>query len=489
MYECPNCGSNVKYNIAAKMMKCDSCDSTFEPSYFDRQTTQSKQTEYFDTMVYTCPQCGGELIGDVNEAAVFCSYCGTSNILEAKMTQSKRPKYIIPFSKTKEDCKSEYSKFIKRAIFAPNELKKAEYIDGFRSIYMPYWSYEIRQKGNVWFNGKKEHRSGDYIITDLYRTSGNLDAAYEGYSMDAASSFDDSLSQAIAPFYYQQKQPFSPAYMSGYYADVADVEQGVYSRDAMLFATRETTKKVKDINEVDSSVIDTPNNPAQLNTEIADVTNCMYPVWFLSYRNKDRIAYAVVNGQTGKVAADVPIDVKKFALGAALMTIPLFLIYNMFFVFRPLTLVIIATIMSAICGVISNSSNTKIKNREQGKSDKGMANARKKAEHEKRMNPDLNSAKNTSKDSNLNMNIDGTHNKSDVYKSIFYHPAAYWFICLLAGIAIFFMSPVSDVPYYGLVLLNIVYMLYVLIITIRNYNRFATRQLPQFNRTGGDDNA
>ena len=50
----------------------------------------------------------------------------------------------------------------------------------------------------------------------------------------------------------------------------------------------------------------------------------MFPVWFLSYRKKDRVAYATVNGQTGLVVADIPIDPKRYLLGSLLLAIPIF---------------------------------------------------------------------------------------------------------------------------------------------------------------------
>ena len=31
MYECPNCGGNLRYDIPSKMMACASCDSKFDP--------------------------------------------------------------------------------------------------------------------------------------------------------------------------------------------------------------------------------------------------------------------------------------------------------------------------------------------------------------------------------------------------------------------------------------------------------------------------
>ena len=52
----------------------------------------------------------------------------------------------------------------------------------------------------------------------------------------------------------------------------------------------------------------------------------MFPVWFMSYRNGDRITYATVNGQTGKVAADLPIDIKKYLLFSGVLALIIFAI-------------------------------------------------------------------------------------------------------------------------------------------------------------------
>ena len=38
---------------------------------------------------------------------------------------------------------------LKKAIFAPKELKDPKFIDGFRGIYMPYWTYYVTQKAPI----------------------------------------------------------------------------------------------------------------------------------------------------------------------------------------------------------------------------------------------------------------------------------------------------------------------------------------------------
>ena len=161
-----------------------------------------------EVTVFTCPQCGGELISDDNTAATFCNFCGGATILDSRISKEKRPTYIIPFKKTREDCKQAYVKMMKRALFAPGELKKDSYISRFRSIYMPYWVYTAEKDEKETFSASEKRRSGDYLITSLYRLHSKVQAKYKGLAYDASTTFSDALSNAIAPFDWKEARRF-----------------------------------------------------------------------------------------------------------------------------------------------------------------------------------------------------------------------------------------------------------------------------------------
>ncbi|MBO6015256.1 MAG: hypothetical protein J6P60_01550, partial [Lachnospiraceae bacterium] len=159
MYQCPNCSGNLKFYIPSQMLRCDFCQTEMDP-YAVTKDRDAIEDTFFETTVFTCPQCGGELMSTDNEATSFCSFCGASTILDSRLSQEKRPDYIIPFEKTKEDCKNAYVSMMKRAIYAPSALRDQKHIDGFRGIYMPYWIYHITQKGPAEAKGKKTYRRG-----------------------------------------------------------------------------------------------------------------------------------------------------------------------------------------------------------------------------------------------------------------------------------------------------------------------------------------
>ena len=62
-------------------------------------------------------------------------------MIEEKMMEQTAPDFIIPFSKTKEQCISNYKKKISRFLFCPSYMKSDIVISKFRGIYMPYGIY------------------------------------------------------------------------------------------------------------------------------------------------------------------------------------------------------------------------------------------------------------------------------------------------------------------------------------------------------------
>ena len=103
MFACKNCGGNIRYDIKSKKLVCGICNSSFEPESIQKEN-DSVDYDYFETTVFTCPQCGAKIMCEDNEAASFCTYCSSSTVLTSRVTKEKKPDYIIPFKKTKKEC-------------------------------------------------------------------------------------------------------------------------------------------------------------------------------------------------------------------------------------------------------------------------------------------------------------------------------------------------------------------------------------------------
>jgi len=380
MYECPNCNGNLKFDIVRQKLFCEYCGTEVDPYSFQRERdaveTESPSGEY-EVTVFTCPQCGAEILSEDTTAATFCSFCGGSAILDSRIRKERRPAYIIPFTKTKEDCRRAYKKMLRRAIFAPKELKDEAHIEKFRGIYMPYWVYSFEEKGVVSFPGEKSHSKINGRVIDHYRLVCDVEENYKGLAYDASSTFSDSLSGAIAPFDLKKGKAFAPAFLSGFYADTNDVGRSVYLEeakevvieDASRYLARDPLCKKYHANK-DDGLISLQNSlrPSKSTAELA-----MLPVWFLSYRNGDRVSYAVVNGQTGKAAADLPVDPKRYLMGSFFLAVPFYFLLNMLFTFTPGNLLVAAIVLALLSIWISNGQLNHVLSRESGRDDRGLA--------------------------------------------------------------------------------------------------------------------
>lgn len=474
MYECQNCGGGLRYDIAAKQLRCSSCDSLFDPYKIGKET-DAEENDFYEVNSFTCPQCGGSIYSMDNTAAGFCSFCGASTILESRLNRQVRPTYVIPFTVSKEDCKKAYAKMMRKAWFAPADLKDEKKIDGFRGIYMPYWLYNVEQKGDITLKGETEHRSGDYIIHEHYDLTGHLNSSYRGFSHDASSDFADSISEGLAPYDTKQMKEFAPSFLCGFYADASDVDKRTYQGGMIKKANDETLKFLKQQKAFKKYGVKTPKDPSnQLHTKCSDTQIAMFPVWFLSYRNGDRVAYATVNGQTGKVVSDIPIDQRKYLIGTFALSVPLFLILNLAFTLTPSMLLSVVALLSFVSVCMHFSEMQQIIRQDQHSDDMGMQNVLKKKERAKEEEDARKKAEQEEQKKNSKL----------AWKE---SAPAIAGLCL-AGLVLFF-DPVHDIYYYIAAAVSMCGIYGTIYFLIKRYNLLSTRKLPQFDNQGGDDNA
>ncbi|SDK82546.1 Double zinc ribbon [Sarcina sp. DSM 11001] len=349
MYDCPNCGGNLRFDISLQKLHCDYCGTDLDPYSYEKKK-DAVESQVFETTVYTCPQCGGEIMTTNVSATGFCTYCGASTILDSRIRNEKRPARIIPFQKTKEDCKKSFASMMRRSLYAPKELKSSEYLENFRGIYIPYWMYDFKINQIKGMRGSTSARHGDYIVTKHYSLNCDMDTSYNGVSFDASSSLDDSLSESIAPFDANGAKDFTPSFLCGFYADTADVPANTYKGDALSLIAEDVVDRAKSQIFPGRGAV-TPADPERVLRYSSSKPACaMFPVWFLTYRHKDRVAYAVMNGQTGKISSDLPIVEGKYLAGSLIFAVPLFFLFNAVLTVTAPTALLLTMIPAAAAG-------------------------------------------------------------------------------------------------------------------------------------------
>ena len=370
MYRCPNCGANMAYDIKRKELYCDFCDTGIKVDEHPKQQQDAKEATY-DTTLYRCPQCGGEITSTENAATEFCTYCGMTVVLDGHLSKEKKPDYIVPFQLTKEDCKNIYRKRTHSIWCMPNELKDENYLNRFIPIYMPYLVYNARQHGTDKFTGSNTHGKYEY----RYEIDATMDNKYDWMIYDASSKFYDELSDAISDYTMENSDAFKTGYLAGFYADNPDVEQSTYVDETRKnIENRAITYLSQNARDDKGRLISgiSKKNKTMFGGGEIDAKTALFPVWFLTWRQKDRVAYSVVNGETGSCEGDYPISMKKFLLFSLLFSIPFLAFFLFMPVFLPDMLLNITLCFSMIILTISGIVLTSQLNHDEHLKDKGV---------------------------------------------------------------------------------------------------------------------
>ncbi len=565
MFICKNCGSQMRFDPACQKLVCTHCSTAVSPHeykenrpvYAEERKLSKEEIPYvqpdilkqeeaepifkddsadiqeaatYQATLMTCPQCGGQLLTTDETAATFCSFCGSSVLLESRVSRERRPDYIIPFRKTKEDCLAAYKKALRRSLYVPSDMFQEDQIERFRGIYMPYWVYSFEKKGSFSKKGCRSRRRGDYIYTKHYNLKSEVDASYDGLSFDASSSFSDNLSEAIAPFEFTESEPFEPGYLSGFYADTSDVQSSVYQEQAREIAKNHAASRLSRDSSYGKYDITHSQLCSSFPLRAGKPKLAMYPVWFLASRSKngDRICYAAVNGQTGKVAADLPVDRKKMLIGTAILAIPIFFLLNLLFTLTPVKALVITTVMSFISMILANRQLNLIYCFEKKLDDKGYQsiydpwgkNAKRKGSSflssgggsmrvtviviisillisvisalgvpcsglltviilflliKGIVKP---AGRKTKKTGAVAAAAPLGEKMKTLWKPIF---------GIAASIAIIVIAPASDLYYYGAAIVSMIFAAWSFWDILNMHNRLSSRPLPQFNKRGGEE--
>lgn len=365
MYGCPNCGSELLYDIKLGKLKCGSCQSVFP---VDSVKRKGAEQDLYEIQAFRCPQCGGEIYTNDHTIAGFCSYCGASAVLEQRTEKIKVPLRIFPFTVNRADCRKRFQEFVKKCAYVPEEYKNPAGDHEFRGIYVPCHSYEAeaegeyRMRGKTTSSGKKKKGKKVYTVKEW-----NVDVYASGKVTDithaASSAFPAEQSERIQnPIDRGAGRLFRPGFLCGFYADTADVPPETY----VPYAEAAAGQRLEDqLNQkvADMEVTRATEEPQIRTRYVGDV---LKPVWFLSYRNSGRVAYAAIEGRNQNISCDVPVDRKKFTKVSLILAAVLFVFFSLFqdLMFTAKTMLGITAMFNVILCLLWHSNIKKLYRRE-----------------------------------------------------------------------------------------------------------------------------
>ncbi|MBR3181291.1 MAG: hypothetical protein IKF56_01395 [Eggerthellaceae bacterium] len=386
-YQCPNCNGRLHYNGSIGKLQCEFCGSAFtneevEVLYAQKQaaadakaagdreakvaeekgvkagkvstaaasTAEATRVEAkhaktgdpiqdylnaakwddsdIDNMrAYNCPSCGAQLMVDQVTAVTSCPYCGNNTVVPGQLSDVLKPDLVIPFKYDKNAAVAALKSYYQGKPLLPNSFTAENHIQEIQGVYVPFWLYSGTGTGDAVLNGRNVRTWSDknnvYTETDHYRLYRTGIMEFDRVPVDGSSKMPDAHMDAIEPYDYSELVPFSMAYMPGYLAerydyDVKQCDPRARNR-AENTCAEEILKTGHGYMEVDVGSVDA-------DVQWTNVAYALLPVWMLHTKWKGTDYLFAMNGQTGKLIGDLPIDQGKVTRRFIMMFLPLAII-------------------------------------------------------------------------------------------------------------------------------------------------------------------
>ena len=197
----------------------------------------------------------------------------------------------------------------------PKAFKAENHIQEIKGVYVPFWLFDAQVDGDMTFKTTRvhTHTTSKEIITEtdhyLVHRSGTLD--FQNVPVDGSSQMPDGHMDAIEPFDYSGMKPFSLSYLPGFLADQYDVSKDECFKRANNRCSNSTEDALRGTVLGYDTCVTTSED---ISITPKRVRYAMMPVWLLSTQWKGKNFLFAMNGQTGKLIGDLPIDKLKLAL-------------------------------------------------------------------------------------------------------------------------------------------------------------------------------
>ena len=330
-FKCPGCGAKLTFNGEKGEMACDHCGASFTMEQVKAAEEAEKENGAGSSLSwehvsqgtltdengkisgYVCPSCNAEMVATDLTAATECPYCGNPSIVAQSFEGVYKPDVVVPFAVNKETAKSKLKEFIKGKKLLPANFANGNRIDNITGLYVPFWLFSCHADGFVTFDCFKEKKwsdaKADYVKKDYYsvKRSGEMD--FNRIPVDAATQMDDATMDSLEPYDMSKAVPYDAAYFSGYLADKYDVT----SKDSEPRANdRVRSTFVNKMQEAVKGYDSVLKKNESINLTGGKSEYAMLPVWMMSGKFEGKTYHFAVNGQTGRMVGELPVDKSRY---------------------------------------------------------------------------------------------------------------------------------------------------------------------------------
>ena len=326
-YKCPCCGGAIAFDSTIQKMKCPYCDTEFKMETLAGYDSELRNDQADDMRwemasgeawqadelgginAYVCQSCGGEIACDENTAATACPFCGNPVVLMGQFSGELRPDFVIPFKIDKRAAKEALRKHYEGKRLLPKVFKDQNHINEIKGVYVPFWLFDTAADVQMRYKATKvrtwSDSKYDYTETKFYAVGRGGKLRFEHVPVDGSAKMPDDLMESIEPFDFSEVVDFQTAYMAGYIADKYDLE----AERSVERANERIRRSAEDaFSETVKGYTTVTKETGSIQLQNGKVSYALFPVWLLSTTWNGQNYLFAMNGQTGRMVGDLPLD-------------------------------------------------------------------------------------------------------------------------------------------------------------------------------------
>ncbi len=308
-FMCPKCGGRMAFAPDGQTLVCEYCtrhqtvsansQPADEKDFIIAMATSRGHGKPLQEQVFHCEGCGAEFIMPPKQISASCVYCDSPHVVSLEKTKDLlAPDGIIPHVFTQRQA----VKFLVDWVEG-NGIKPEKKVELPRGLYLPLWTFDIG--GVIDYTGEMIEYEDQLFAQrgqkKVVRVSDQYPIMVDDLPLPASRKLSSVFLKLIGAFDMKTIKPYDPRFLASWPAEIYDVPMADASLDARSQAYARYKNRLphllNGINIVHTSSQNLAVESFKLN---------LLPVWMTELSFDGRRHLALINGQSGMVASDIP---------------------------------------------------------------------------------------------------------------------------------------------------------------------------------------
>lgn len=338
-FRCPSCGAGIGYDLAKGGLACPFCGyqqravvqvsgrSAAEFEFTADTVARAAQGLGDERRAIECEQCGSVTAVPPDQIAGRCPFCTSARVIQRELpSDTLRPRAIIPFTVQPQACQGIVRDWLGSSWMTPPDLARLADQAAFTAIYLPFWTFDSAaaaswraEVGHTVVTGSGKRRR----VRTVWRwESGNVQQQFDDHFIPGTTKISAGLLARVGVFDPQGFVEYQPNLLAGMIAQAYD-----RSLDQAWAIAREGWRdRIRYACYGQASSGQIRNFSMDLDYANERWRYVLVPIYLAAYQREQRTFQVLVNGQTGQVAGQRPVDWMRVGLGCAAMIVPTILL-------------------------------------------------------------------------------------------------------------------------------------------------------------------